>query len=125
MLTVKTFLKKSSIHGLGLFAGEDIPKGRIVWKFVKGFDIVVKQGYINKLPRHTQEWVHKYGYLDNKKGGYVICLDDARFFNHSNNPNTLDSSNLTIANRRIKKGEELTCNYFEFDQDASAKIKKC
>ena len=38
MYLVKTYLDKSGIHGMGVFAGEDIPKGTIVWDFVEGVD---------------------------------------------------------------------------------------
>jgi SET domain-containing protein len=34
MLLVKTYLDKSAIHGLGVFAGEVIRKGAKVWRFV-------------------------------------------------------------------------------------------
>lgn len=33
MLLVKTVIKKSSIHGLGLFANQKIKSGQIVWKY--------------------------------------------------------------------------------------------
>ena len=38
MLMVKTRLGPSSIAGIGLFADEDIPAGRVTWRFVPGFD---------------------------------------------------------------------------------------
>jgi hypothetical protein len=39
MLTVKTYLDKSNISGIGLFAGENIKKGTITWKFNPHIDI--------------------------------------------------------------------------------------
>ncbi len=39
MLVVKTFLKFSPIHGLGCFAGEDLKKGQLVWRFDPGIDL--------------------------------------------------------------------------------------
>src|SRR3954469_1637143 len=33
MLLVKTRLGPSTIHGIGVFADEDIPRGTIVWSF--------------------------------------------------------------------------------------------
>ena len=38
MLLVKTYLEKSAIHGLGVFAGEFIAKGTKIWRFVEDFD---------------------------------------------------------------------------------------
>jgi len=33
MFLVKTYLDKSKIRGIGLFADEFIPKGTLIWKF--------------------------------------------------------------------------------------------
>ena len=62
-------------------------------------------------------------YYDKNKQEYVICLDDARFFNHSTSPN-LDERHptKTIARHDILPGEELTVNYFEYDSDAKRKL---
>ena len=123
MLLVKTYLNKSKIQGIGLFADEFISKGTIVWKFVSGFDFALKKKDLNKLPEIAKSWVLRYGYYHENEGGYVICVDDARFFNHSENPNTDDTTKIgTIAKKDIKKGEEITCNYLDFDDDAKLKL---
>ena len=36
MLLVRTYLDKSSIHGLGVFADQVIRKGTRIWTFVEG-----------------------------------------------------------------------------------------
>ena len=116
MLLVKTYLDKSKIEGLGLFATELIPKGTLVWKFVHGFDFTIDKEHLNKFPEIAKSWVSRYGYYNKTEGGYVICIDDARFFNHSENPNTDNTNDVgTIATRDIPKDEEITCNYSEFD----------
>ena len=38
MLRVKTYLDKSNIDGIGLFANENIKKGQILWQYVSNFD---------------------------------------------------------------------------------------
>jgi SET domain-containing protein len=38
MVLVKTKVKESPIHGLGLFADQFIPKGTEIWRFTPGFD---------------------------------------------------------------------------------------
>ncbi|MDP3640141.1 MAG: SET domain-containing protein [Nanoarchaeota archaeon] len=120
MLFVKTYLDTSKIHGIGLFAGEAIPKGTLIWKFVPGFDVIVSVKEFNAIPKVAQAWISRYGY---KNGvGHVICVDDARFFNHADDHNTDDSDlEKTVAKRDIRKGEELTSNYFSYD--AAAKLK--
>lgn len=57
-----------------------------------------------------------------RTGLYVLCGDDARFFNHSEDPNCFDfysdeEQDLTAARRDIRTGEELTCDYALFDLD--------
>jgi len=127
MLLVRTYIAKSKLHGIGLFAAEPIKNGTIVWKFIPGFDIALTIKKVNKLPKITRDWVFHYGYLDKDTKEWVICVDDARFFNHSKNPNTTTPNTkgrrneLTIASRNIKKGEEITCDYFEFDDSATLK----
>ena len=55
---------------------------------------------------------------------YELCSDDARFFNHSDEPNTGSISNDTdVALRDIQQGEELTCDYRTFDADWQLKLK--
>ncbi len=123
MLCVKTKVLPSKIHGLGLFADQKILKGTIVWRFVKGFDVKIKKKRLITLPKIAQEIILRYCYFDGKKEEYIICLDDARFFNHSEKPNLDETHPInTIARRDISKGEELTINYYEFDSDAKRKL---
>lgn len=123
MLLVKTYLDKSKINGIGVFADEFIPKGTAIWKFKKGLDFVLTKEDLDKQPEVTKSFVLHYGYYNKFEGGYVICVDDARFMNHSKNPNTDDTTfSGTFAKRDIKKEEEITCNYFDFDTNAKLKL---
>jgi len=122
MLLVKTYIDKSNIQGIGLFAGEDIAEGTAIWRFVEGFDFVISKSNFQDLPEITKEWILTYAYFNTKEGGYVICTDNGRFANHSLNNNITDCFDLSIAKRNIYKGEELTCNYFDFDETAKDKL---
>lgn len=119
MLLVKTKLQQSPISGIGLFADEIIKKGTIVWKYNPVIDILLNKIQIDELPVVVQKQVNNYAYFDNVFNGYVLCGDDARFFNHSDNPNCDDTppSEVTIAVCDIMPGEELTCNYKTFYGD--------
>ena len=120
MLLVKTKLGNSKIAGIGLFADEFIKEGTVVWEYNPKFDLLYSKEEIEQLPIAFQEQLHRYSYLDKNYGKYLLCGDDARFFNHSDNPNCKDSTegpDVTVASRDIKKGEELTCNYKVFYQD--------
>ncbi len=125
MLTVKTKIKESAIAGIGLFADQLIPKGTTVWKFQKGFDIELSKAQFAELSEPAQEQVLNYCYFDSKKEMYVICGDDARFFNHSDNPNVSSSpydDRPDFALRDIQIGEELTQNYNNFDGQVGEKL---
>lgn len=125
MLLIKTYLDKSKIHGIGLFAAEFVAKGTRVWKFIPGFDIIINKNDFSKLPEAAKKWILHFGYYNEKEGGYVVCIDDARFLNHSDKPNVDGNDNYyTVTNKDIKEGEELTCNYFTFDATAKLKLKR-
>jgi hypothetical protein len=125
MLIVKTYLGKSNIEGLGLFAAERIPKGKIVWILTPGFDVILTKKEIDKLPNVVKSFIIHYGYHSENEGGWVICGDNARFINHSDNPNLAEEDyKPSIAQRTIEKDEEIVCNYFLFDLSAKAKLKK-
>ena len=122
MLLIKTKLDVSDIHGIGLFADEDIPAGAIIWKFNRLIDLRCAEADIQELSDSSREQISKYSYREKHTGLYVLCGDDARFFNHSANPNCLDfyhseEQDITIAVRDIAAGEELTCDYALFDSD--------
>ncbi len=120
MLLVKTRLAPSTIHGIGLFADEFIPKGTEVWKFVPGFDLALSVDEVESLPEMAKAWIEQYGYLDLNLRRWIVCIDDARFFNHSQDPNTEEGApddpfGVDVASRDIKAGEEITCDYRLFD----------
>lgn len=123
MLFVKTYLDKSPIHGIGLFAAERIPKGTLIWKFVSGFDVILKEKEVKRLPKAARAWISQYTFKNWR--GYVLSADHDKFFNHVDEPNVDDTDKeITIAKRDIRKGEELTCNYFDFDKKAHRKLGK-
>lgn len=122
MLRVETELRASGIHGVGCFAARDIARGEVVWQFDEGLDAVFATDDLVRLPQAVRDQLNTYGYL--LEGvGVVLCGDNARHMNHSANPNVIeidDGSN--VAARDIAAGEELTCDYFEFDALAGAKL---
>jgi len=115
MLLVKTVLKASPIHGLGVFAAEHIIAGTVVWTFREGFDFRVSEESVAALPEIARDKLLHYS--AKWGGGYVISADDARFLNHSTDANlrTMDDPDCDIAIRDIEIGEELLEDYREFD----------
>src|SRR5665213_2686445 len=119
MLLIKTKLGASKTHGIGVFAAERIIKGTPMWKFKTGFDLQLTLEELNNLSEPAREQALNYSYQDTNTGKYILCGDDARFYNHSKNPNTGPDPNepddyLDIALRNIEKGEEIVCDYFGF-----------
>ncbi len=125
MLLVKTKVALSKIHGLGLFADQPIRKGTVVWKFQKGFDLKIHKEKLKLLSAPVKRRFLQLTYFNKKRGEYILDFDDARFVNHSEKPNIIDSGGDSdaIAARNIKKGEELTMNYRSFDADYHFKMR--
>ena len=122
MLLVKTKLGLSNINGIGLYADEFIPKGTLVWRFEEKLDLkLCEPAYQALKTQYDFETLDKYIYKSRVSGCFILCTDDARFINHSNKPNTLDTQEgdegVTIAVRDIRPGEEITSNYESFDAD--------
>ena len=113
MLLVKTYLEKSPIHGLGVFAGEFIRKGAKVWRFVESFDRVYSPQQFARLPKPAQEYIRNYGYRVD--GEVLLTMDHDHHMNHSEDANTHWRNGHIVANRDIRKGEEITNNYRLFD----------
>ena len=120
MLQVKTYLDKSLIHGLGVFADQDIPKGTLVWRFNPLVDKIVTA---EKLPEIEEKFVQMYAYYDTQLNKFILPVDNDRFTNHSDNPNTSPLPNgKMVAIKDIKAGEEITSNYYEIDFDVNTKL---
>ena len=110
MLLVKTYLDKSPIHGIGLFAAEDIPIGEKIATYDLQFNPIIKIS--PTLSKQALLFVKKYGVNRDGFMWYRMYLDDERFMNHSDDPNTIQiGMDVCIAKVLIKEGEEITCNY--------------
>lgn len=116
MLLIQTVVKKSPIHGKGLFAAQDVPEGTVVWEFDPDIDLELPEKYLSVLEKHVQDFVGLYG--SKEKGIIHLSMDDSRYMNHSREPNvkTGPGRESMYAVRDIKKGEELLCDYREFDE---------
>jgi uncharacterized protein len=123
MLCVKTLLLPSPIHGTGVFALEDIPQGGMVWRFDSARDLVFSENLA--LNDQVTNYLAHFAYYDAGRRGLVLCGDNAKWMNHSDRPNTtavfeehdgLRCYDRDMAARNICAGEEITCNYGNFDR---------
>jgi hypothetical protein len=114
---------KSQIHGLGLFADQFIPRGTEIWRFTPGFDLKFTKEQILSFPEILQIFIYTYAWKSKKSGLYCHSVDDGRFFNHSENPNSLseyrdnEEESVNVALRDIQIGEEITDNYSSFEDE--------
>ncbi len=121
MKTDPVIIKQSNIHNKGIFAAKDFKKGEIVlqWNISK---TITKNEY-EKLP------IEKKNYICITKNKYVIMQEPEKYMNHSCEANTIVTNFCDIATRNIKKGEEITTDYFndpsERDMHCNCGSKKC
>ncbi|MBW3005125.1 SET domain-containing protein-lysine N-methyltransferase [Candidatus Woesearchaeota archaeon] len=97
-------VKKSKIHGRGIFAARDFKKGEIVIKYDTSNTLTKEE--VDKLPEAEKRYV---SYLGEDK--YILHQPPARYVNHSCDANTYSDNFADIARRDIKKGEEITADY--------------
>lgn len=125
MYIKKVTVDKSNIDGRGVFAGEDITKDEIVWIFKKGYDVSKSDEEFQKLPESEKLHLSHTAYLSPWSGMWVYPPfgDAAEYTNHSTKNNLtvkfdpeISLEPIFIANRKIDAGEELTNNYYDFDE---------
>lgn len=117
MLLIPNYVGPSAIEGVGVFAAAPIRKGTAIWSLDKRFDQVLSAPDIAALADEQRAFVERYGYTHTTRPELTVLeMDNGRFMNHSNNPNT-DFTDPVVgwAIRDIAEGEEITCNYAEFE----------
>lgn len=115
MLLVDTEIRKSEIHGIGLFSKTAILKGTKVWAFNALFDITLSDDQISGLPAPAHSFLKMYGYRSVQTQAFIVNLDLSRHMNHSDTPNLIsDAESNYYAACDIAAGTELTCDYREF-----------
>lgn len=119
MFRVSTYLAPSAIHGIGVFTPLPIPAGTVIWEYTPGVDLRLAAPELEGLPAVLREQFRSHCYLE-PSGMYVFCGDNARYMNHSFEPNCDDSGEeRTVALRDIAAHEELTCDYRSFDVESA------
>ena len=100
-------LRKSLIHGLGIFSNQTIPKNTVLGEYT-GSKYSLKE-FKNKYGNNTE---HCYVA---RRQNYVICAKDQRnwisYVNESKEPNCKLISRLLTTTKEIKKDEELFLTY--------------
>lgn len=116
MMKVPVEIKRSKIHGYGVFALGEIKKGEVVWSYGRLFDHVIPQHVLVRAPKAEQQKLLVRGYR-NPHGTEetVMCGDEAQFMNFppvGGEPNVIvsgviDGFDILVAAHDIPIGEEL------------------
>lgn len=121
MMHIKYKLDKSTSHGIGLFADEDITEGQVIYTASPVLDVDISKEEFEKLSESEKKEIKYWGFFDTENDVWHVDFDVSKFINHSSNPTiTQDESYkeaYLIALRDIQKGEELTQNYLEFESE--------
>jgi SET domain-containing protein len=120
MLRVKTHLEPVPGKGIGLFADEPIAKGAVWWRDDPAFDRTFSAEQFIAAPVVMQLFLRHYA-TAKSDGSWYLYVDNARFVNHSDDPNTAQANGGSlsiegdwVATRNIEIGEEITSDYRTF-----------
>lgn len=121
MLLIRANKLPSSVHGVGLFAACDIPKGTALWAFCAECDSK------KRVAEASDKELH-FGYISNASSMLVTCGDHARWWNFGcDSFNCAESSELVcgepvvVATEEIRAGQELLIDPLS-DKDAMRKL---
>lgn len=117
-------LKPSPVHGIGVFAIRNIPRGcRTIFSEGKGEWIKLPIAEVNKLPAYSRELVETYCVFDEENYyvpdyGFKV-MDMVCYLNHSSTPNiiSLNHGEDFEALMDIAAGTELLINYEQIVAD--------
>jgi len=111
-------LKPSAVHGIGVFAIADIPKGcRNLFSQDVGNWVKLPIADVEKLPEHSRSLIETYCLYDEENYfvpdyGFKV-MDLVNYLNHSSSPNvvSVNDGEYFEALADIPAGTELMINY--------------
>jgi SET domain-containing protein len=121
-------VRRSGVHGKGVFALQDIPKGELIIQYVG--EIITWKAAEKRHPHNPKEPNHTFYFHINDKhvidGG--VGGNASRWINHSCNPNCeadeIGEEVYIKAIKKIKSGDELTYDYgLTIDEPYTKKLK--
>lgn len=119
MMHIKYYLDRSKIHGVGLFAGENIKQGQLIFTASPLLDVNLTQDQFDRLDKTEKQEIKYWGFFDQSSQRWHVDFDVTKFINHAAPGNVTQDKNhqeaYLVAARNIDKDEELTQNYLEFE----------
>jgi hypothetical protein len=126
MLLVATRLAPSPVHGIGLYADTFIAKGTL--EIFLGFRSRATARLPRVACRKRTPVVPKILLRQPGHGNYILCSDDACFFNYSDDHNVIstpvegEQEGVDIAARDIDADEELLYDYHVFGKPPDIRL---
>ena len=113
MFLIDTYLDKSKIEGIGVFAKENVKKGEKIKEVRPEFEIEFDKENLPRMPLALARLIDNYAY-EREKGSKIVVLgiDNEKYLNHSDDPSVNDDG---IALKDINIGDEITIDYKDFD----------
>jgi len=113
MMLIDTYLDKSKIQGVGVFAKENIKKGEKIKEVRPEFEIEFNSDNLPKMPLALAKFIDTHSY-ERELGSKILVMgiDNEKYLNHSDDPSVNDEG---YALKDIKIGDEITINYMDFD----------
>lgn len=125
MIHIKYKLDKSKLHGIGLFAQENLKKGQLIYTASPLLDVNISQKQFDSLNEKEKGEIRYWGFWDEPNKVWHVDFDNSKFINHSFTPTLTQDPRYKdaylITTRDVKKGEELTQNYLEFESEEDLK----
>lgn len=116
MIHINYKIKESKIHGIGLFADQDIKAGDLIYTPSPLLDVDITEAEFESLSSSEQKEVMYYGYFNKKTRKWHVAFDMIRILNHGKGEGTnvtQDEDMVMTAKRDITTGEELLQDYDE------------
>lgn len=120
---VYTRLACSKIHGVGVFAIKDMPKGFNIFGDDPDEVFLVDKSTVEAQDEEIRKLYYDFCAIEN---GKYCCPESFNrmtvfwYFNESKSPNTRSNGHEFYTLRDIKKGEELTVDYSTFSEEPEA-----
>ena len=109
MFLIPTYLAPSSIHGVGVFTPFPLSAGSRLWQFDLAVDWRITPEEMERFPEPYRAQFLAFSYVD-EQGQYVLCGDNARYMNHSDEPNCDDTGGLqndSLERHRCARGADV------------------